>query len=101
LHTQGVRLAIDDFGTGYSRLGLLKDYPIGKLKIDRSFTGAPDGVVVAAAIAMARSLRMQVTAEGVETDAQLALLRSHGCDSYQGRLAAREVAGSALARLLG
>jgi diguanylate cyclase (GGDEF)-like protein/PAS domain S-box-containing protein len=100
LRRQGVRLAIDDFGMGYSRLGLLKDYPVGKLKIDRSFTGAQDTAVIAATIAMARSLHWQVTAEGVETAAQLALLRRHGCDQYQGRLADRRIRHSELAQLL-
>ncbi|MRV74461.1 EAL domain-containing protein [Duganella sp. FT92W] len=100
LHAQGVRLAIDDFGTGYSQLGLLKTYPVGKLKIDRSFTGAHDGAAIAATVAMARSLHMQVTAEGVETAAQLDLLRSHGCDYYQGLLAERQVEGGELVQLL-
>jgi diguanylate cyclase (GGDEF)-like protein/PAS domain S-box-containing protein len=100
LHGLGVRLAIDDFGTGYSRLGLLRDYPVGKLKIDRSFTGARDDAVIAATIAVARSLHMQVTAEGVETAAQLDLLRNHGCDLYQGMLAERQLADSPLAQLL-
>ncbi|MTW00848.1 EAL domain-containing protein [Duganella ginsengisoli] len=100
LHGQGVRLAIDDFGTGYSRLGLLKDYPVGKLKIDRSFTGAQDDAVISATIAVARSLQMQVAAEGVETTAQLELLRQHGCDLYQGLLAEQHIKGSKLAQLL-
>ncbi len=100
LHGLGVRLAIDDFGAGYSRLGLLKDYPVGKLKIDRSLTGTHDDAVIAATIAMARSLHMRVTAEGVETAAQLELLRRLGCDHYQGLLAERQIEGSALAQLL-
>lgn len=100
LHALGVRLTIDDFGTGYTRLGVLKDYPIAKLKIDRSFTMAADGAVITTIIAMARSLNLQVIAEGVETDEQLAYLRSQGCDQYQGRLADRQVQGSALGRLL-
>ena len=99
LHQLGVRLAIDDFGTGYSRLALLKEYPVGKLKIDHSFTGAHDDAVIAATIAMARSLHMQVTAEGVETPAQLDLLRNHGCDHYQGLLAEQQLDGHLLASL--
>lgn len=99
LHSLGVRLAIDDFGTGYSRLALLRQYPVGKLKIDRSITGAHDDAVIAATIAMARSLRMQVTAEGVETPAQLDLLRNHGCDHYQGLLAEQQIDGRLLASL--
>jgi predicted signal transduction protein with EAL and GGDEF domain len=90
----GVRLTIDDFGTGYSRLGHLQDYPVHKLKIDRSFVSALDGAlldgtapraaVVGAIIALARNLRMKVVAEGVETSGQLQFLRQHGCDLYQG-----------------
>jgi diguanylate cyclase (GGDEF)-like protein/PAS domain S-box-containing protein len=99
LHGIGVRLAIDDFGTGYSRLALLKDYPVGKLKIDRSFTGSHDDAVIAATVAVAHSLHMQVTAEGVETPAQLDLLRNHGCDHYQGLLAEQQIDGRLLASL--
>ncbi|MES2262522.1 MAG: EAL domain-containing protein [Pseudomonadota bacterium] len=105
LRTMGVRLTIDDFGTGYSRLSHLKDYPIDKLKIDQSFmagiTGKPDdGAIVSAIIAMARSLKLQVVAEGVETPEQLQFLRSQGCDQYQGYLADAQAPASALRRLL-
>jgi EAL domain-containing protein (putative c-di-GMP-specific phosphodiesterase class I) len=83
-----VRLAIDDFGTGYSRLMHLKDYPIDKLKIAQNFLGAgTDATAIRTIIAMARSLQLKVIAEGVETEEQLALLRSLGCDQYQGYLA--------------
>jgi diguanylate cyclase (GGDEF)-like protein/PAS domain S-box-containing protein len=89
LHALGVRLTIDEFGTGYSSLGRLGDAPVEKLKIDRSFVAAGgDGDVASAIIAMARSLKMLVIAEGVETDEQLDFLRSQGCDQYQGPLAA-------------
>jgi EAL domain-containing protein (putative c-di-GMP-specific phosphodiesterase class I) len=88
LHALGVRLTIDEFGTGYSSLGRLGDAPVEKLKIDRSFVAAGgDGDVASAIIAMARSLKMLVIAEGVETDEQLDFLRSQGCDQYQGPLA--------------
>ncbi len=85
----GPSIAVDDFGTGYSSLNYLKQFPIDVLKIDRSFVdGLPDGEqdaqIARAIIAMAHSLNMSVIAEGVETQAQLDFLRSHGCDQVQG-----------------
>ena len=92
----GVRLSIDDFGTGYSRLGQLKDSPIDKLKIAQSFfERGTDATAIRTIIAMARSLDMTVIAEGVETEAQLQLLRELGCDQFQGHLAG-VVAGAGL-----
>ncbi len=86
LRELGVRLSLDDFGTGWSRLEQLKDYPIGKLKIAQAFMrGGGNETVIRTIIAMARSLRMTVIAEGVETSGQLAFLRGEGCDLYQGR----------------
>ena len=87
----GVKLAIDDFGTGYSSLAYLKRFPIGRLKIDRSFiSGLPieesDVAIVQAIIHMGRALRLQIVAEGVETDAQRQFLQAAGCDVYQGYL---------------
>ncbi len=89
LRALGVHIAIDDFGTGYSSLAYLKRYPIDKLKIDRSFLtdtphNADDVAIVTAIIQMGRSLQLKVLAEGVEQDAQQALLRSLGCDLMQG-----------------
>jgi EAL domain-containing protein (putative c-di-GMP-specific phosphodiesterase class I) len=87
----GVKLAIDDFGTGYSSLAYLKRFPIGRLKIDRSFVSAlPDGdsdvAIVQAIIQMGRALRLEIVAEGVETPAQRQFLQRSGCDVYQGFL---------------
>ncbi|HVS04081.1 MAG TPA: EAL domain-containing protein [Thermoanaerobaculia bacterium] len=89
LRRLGVRLAIDDFGTGYSSLSYLQRYPVDRVKIDRSFvhglgSSRADAIVVAT-LAMARALGLQVTAEGVETGAQLEVLRREGCHAAQGR----------------
>jgi diguanylate cyclase (GGDEF)-like protein/PAS domain S-box-containing protein len=87
----GVRLSIDDFGTGYSSLAYLKRFPIGTLKIDRSFIkGLPgddsDAGIVRAIVQMARALGKTVIAEGVETEAQRQFLLDIGCDQFQGWL---------------
>jgi diguanylate cyclase (GGDEF)-like protein len=85
----GITIAIDDFGSGYSSLSVLKSLPIDILKIDQSFIrdlgkSAGDTAIVAAVVSMARALALRVVAEGVETREQLALLKSLGCDEYQG-----------------
>jgi diguanylate cyclase (GGDEF)-like protein/PAS domain S-box-containing protein len=101
----GVKLAIDDFGTGYSSLAYLRRFPIDTLKIDQSFmrdiphdTGAME--IAATIISMARNLRMQALAEGVETLKQLAFLQYHGCDTYQGFLNSRPITAESFAAML-
>jgi diguanylate cyclase (GGDEF)-like protein/PAS domain S-box-containing protein len=89
LKGRGVELSIDDFGTGYSSLAYLQRFPIDKVKIDiafvRNITGQTgDATIAQTIIQMAHSLRMKAIAEGVETAAQLAYLRHHGCDEMQG-----------------
>ena len=94
LRTKGVRFSVDDFGTGYSSLAYLTRLPLHQLKIDQSFVRnlgvrPSDDVIVQTIIGMGRTLDLEVLAEGVETEAQKALLIAHGCDLYQGYLLAR------------
>jgi diguanylate cyclase (GGDEF)-like protein/PAS domain S-box-containing protein len=101
----GVRIVLDDFGTGYSSLSYLKRFTIDALKIDRSFVdglerGAEEGVIVNAVLSMAEALGIGVTAEGVETEGQVARLREHGCEFAQGYLFARPLPETELGALL-
>jgi diguanylate cyclase (GGDEF)-like protein/PAS domain S-box-containing protein len=96
INQMGIRLSIDDFGTGYSSLAYLKRFPVKKLKIDRAFIkdlehSSDDQVIVAAIIALSNSLQLLVVAEGVETEAQYALLQQNGADFAQGFLFSRPV----------
>jgi EAL domain-containing protein (putative c-di-GMP-specific phosphodiesterase class I) len=96
LEAMNVRVALDDFGTGYSSLTWLRDHPFGTIKIDRSFIAGihekdSSRAIVAALIRMAKDLGCTVTAEGVETEEQLLILESLGCDRAQGFFIARPV----------
>ena len=89
LNAMKIRFSLDDFGTGYSSLQYLKKLPLSQLKIDQSFisdvtSDGSDRTIILTIIAMARALNLEIIAEGVETDAQLAFLRNYGCDHYQG-----------------
>ena len=103
LKTLGVGIAIDDFGTGYSSLAYLKRFPIDTLKIDISFirdvtTNPASAAIAVDIIDMARSLKLKVVAEGVETESQLEFLRQHACDEIQGFYCARPMPAAELVK---
>ena len=102
----GVRVALDDFGTGFSNFRTLKALPLDALKLDRSLVrdiaaDPRDRAIVAAMIAMARALDMKVIAEGIESEAQLAILAEEGCDLFQGFLRSGPVSAEDFAALAG
>ena len=101
----GVKVSIDDFGTGYSSLAYLKRFPLDALKIDRTFVrdltvDSDDAEIAGAIISLAHNLKLKVVAEGVETEAQLNFLRSHGCDEMQGYYFARPLSVEDCSRTL-
>jgi len=95
LRSKGIRIALDDFGTGYSSLALLRNMPISKVKIDKSFVIDVEGAdgtgltIVNAILGIAKALKLQVTAEGIETGKVSTFLRDMGCDYGQGYLFGR------------
>jgi len=105
LRKAGVQVAIDDFGTGYSSLSYLRKFPIDALKIDQSFVGQiangdEDAAIVTAVIGMARSLKLRVVAEGVETFEELEFLHAHHCEEAQGYYFGRPMPAGQFAKLL-
>lgn len=101
----GVTIAIDDFGTGYSSLSYLSELPIDKLKVDQSFvkkmdTHSVNASIVHTIITMAENLKLEVIAEGVETEAEFGLLRRYGCSTMQGYLLGRPVDAEQFAEML-
>ena len=105
LKEAGVRISLDDFGTGYSSLSYLQRFPFDKIKIDRSFVSqmeknADSMSIIRAVIALGKSLRIKVTAEGVETESQLGLLQQENCDLVQGYLLGKPMAKEDLGQLL-
>jgi predicted signal transduction protein with EAL and GGDEF domain len=105
LKALGIRIAMDDFGTGYSSLSYLQSFPFDKLKIDRSFIQSVDRnahsrAIVRAVVGLGRALDLPVVAEGVETTAQLEVLRIEDCEEVQGFLTGRPLSTAALEMLL-
>jgi diguanylate cyclase (GGDEF)-like protein len=105
LREQGIQLSIDDFGTGYSSLGQLQSLPVNTLKIDRSFTQRLDGTpehlgLVPVILSIAQTMNMDVVAEGIETEQQLAQLRDLGCRFGQGFLFSKPVEAQRITTLL-
>ena len=105
LRRLGVAIAIDDFGTGYSSLSYLQQFPIQTLKIDRSFVGdiradETDASIVNAIVAMARGLKLDLVAEGVENRTQLRYLHAQGCTAGQGFIFSKPVPAAEMAAMI-
>jgi EAL domain-containing protein (putative c-di-GMP-specific phosphodiesterase class I) len=105
LEAKGIRIVLDDFGTGFSSLAWLKEHPLDAIKIDRSFVAGlandpRDQAIVSSLISLSRALGCTVTAEGVETEEQLAALRQLECERLQGFLLARPMPADELTELL-
>jgi len=105
LNDLGITASLDDFGSGYSSLNYLKQLPLKALKIDRSFiqdmeADRKNGSIASAIITLGHILGLEVIAEGVETDEQLAFLNSQACDAVQGFLFTRPVPGEEFGRMM-
>jgi len=104
LKALGCMISIDDFGTGYSSLAYLKNFPIDQLKIDREFVkdipNGDDGMIASSIIVLGLSLGMEVLAEGVETEEQLAFLTLHDCECFQGYLGSKPVTAEQCSEML-
>lgn len=104
LKDAGLTISIDDFGTGYSSLAYIRRLPIDKLKIDRAFVkGIPDiddGTIASTIILLAKSLGLEVLAEGIETESQREYFQSNNCDQFQGYLASRPISAEMLQELV-
>jgi len=105
LKAHDILVAMDDFGTGYSSLSYLKQFPMDKLKIDRSFVAdleqdAGDRAIIQTILTLGKNLGLRTLAEGIETDEQLDFLRKQGCDEGQGFLHGRPVPAQEFLRFL-
>jgi len=105
LRELGISIALDDFGTGYASIGFLRQFSFDKLKLDRSLVIDAENsdaarALLQASVAMARALKMQVAAEGVETNGQADLMRVAGCDQLQGWLFDRAMPAERIATLI-
>ena len=103
LKNLGVQIAVDNFGTGYGSLSFLRDFPIGTVKIDKSFVhdieGKPGKAVASALLAMARGFGHRIVVEGIETQAQHAFFKKHHCAEGQGYYLGRPMGAKAFMAL--